>query len=72
MFFVKQTSNSLLLFIHIQLINTPALDWRQVLQRRGDPRNDRYMGDGTGTRGRSGVNGPDQVEVRCDFGLRHP
>ena len=32
---------------------------------------DRYTGNGNGTRGMSGMNGLDQVEVRCDFGLRH-
>ena len=29
---------SLRLVVHVWLINTPALDWRHLLQRRGDPR----------------------------------
>ena len=42
---------------------------RAAIKRRSE--GDRYTGDRDGTRGRSGVNGSDQVEVRCDFGLRH-
>ena len=32
---------------------------------------DRYTGHGNGKCGSSGVNGLDQVEVRCDFGPPH-
>ena len=69
--FSKQTPNSLTnRHTHAAHRQTcRGLTPRAATERRTD--GDRHTGDGNGTRGRSGANGLDQVEVPCDFGLRH-